>query len=54
MALELQPPFSPMEALSVDHIPVGKHWQYEPKWDGFRCIVFAMAKRSNGNRSPAA
>jgi ATP-dependent DNA ligase len=29
-----------MEALSVDRIPVGKEWQYEPKWDGFRCIVF--------------
>jgi ATP-dependent DNA ligase len=29
-----------MEALPVDQIPVGKDWQYEPKWDGFRCIVF--------------
>ena len=29
-----------MEALSVDEIPVGKQWQYEPKWDGFRCLVF--------------
>lgn len=26
-----------MEARSVDSIPVGKEWQYEPKWDGFRC-----------------
>jgi hypothetical protein len=24
-----------MEALSVDQIRVGKHLQYEPKWDGF-------------------
>ena len=40
MALPLRPPFSPMEALSVDAIPVGKEWQYEPKWDGFRCLVF--------------
>ena len=30
----------PMEALSVDEIPVGREWQYEPKWDGFRCLVF--------------
>jgi ATP-dependent DNA ligase len=29
-----------MEARSVDEIPVGRKWQYEPKWDGFRCIVF--------------
>ena len=29
-----------MEARSVDGIPVGDEWQYEPKWDGFRCIAF--------------
>jgi ATP-dependent DNA ligase len=29
-----------MEALSVEEIPVGPQWQYEPKWDGFRCLVF--------------
>jgi ATP-dependent DNA ligase len=29
-----------MEALSVDEIPVGAEWQYEPKWDGFRCLAF--------------
>ena len=29
----------PMEARSVDAIPVGKEWQYEPKWDGFRCLL---------------
>jgi ATP-dependent DNA ligase len=29
-----------MEAKSVDEIPVGRQWQYEPKWDGFRCIAF--------------
>jgi ATP-dependent DNA ligase len=29
-----------MEALSVDTIPEGPEWQYEPKWDGFRCLVF--------------
>ena len=29
-----------MEAVSVHRIPVGKEWQYEPKWDGFRCIAF--------------
>jgi len=29
-----------MEAQSVDAIPEGDEWQYEPKWDGFRCLVF--------------
>ena len=29
-----------MEAHSVDEIPAGKGWQYEPKWDGFRCLAF--------------
>jgi ATP-dependent DNA ligase len=28
-----------MEARSVDGIPTGKEWQYEPKWDGFRCLL---------------
>jgi ATP-dependent DNA ligase len=40
MSLALHPPFSPMEALSVDEVPTGEEWQYEPKWDGFRCLVF--------------
>ena len=29
-----------MEAKSVEEIPTGNDWQYEPKWDGFRCIAF--------------
>jgi ATP-dependent DNA ligase len=33
-----------MEALSVDQIPKGPEWQYEPKWDGFRCLVFRDGK----------
>jgi ATP-dependent DNA ligase len=28
-----------MEARSVDIIPRGVEWQYEPKWDGFRCLL---------------
>ncbi len=44
MALPLHTPYSPMEALSVDTIPVGPEWQYEPKWDGFRCLVFRDGK----------
>jgi ATP-dependent DNA ligase len=40
MVRALRPPFAPMEALSVDEVPAGPEWQYEPKWDGFRCLVF--------------
>jgi ATP-dependent DNA ligase len=40
MARKLRPPYPPMEALSVEEIPTGPEWQYEPKWDGFRCLVF--------------
>ena len=40
MPLKLKPPLPPAEALLVDEIPVGPEWQYEPKWDGFRCVVF--------------
>jgi ATP-dependent DNA ligase len=45
MVRELRPPFAPMEALSVDEVPVGPEWQYEPKWDGFRCLVFRDGDR---------
>jgi ATP-dependent DNA ligase len=40
MVRKLRSPFAPMEALSVDEVPAGPEWQYEPKWDGFRCLVF--------------
>ena len=40
MTLPLQPPFPPMEAKRVDRIPAGDEWQFEPKWDGFRAVVF--------------
>ena len=29
-----------MEALPARELPVGGEWQYEPKWDGFRCLAF--------------
>jgi ATP-dependent DNA ligase len=47
MALPIQPPIAPMLAKLADTIPggdgdgpSGDGWLYEPKWDGFRCIVF--------------
>lgn len=30
----------PMEARLADELPQGPGWQYEPKWDGFRCLAF--------------
>ncbi len=40
MTLPFGPPLSPMLAKLSRDLPVGDHWSYEPKWDGFRCIVF--------------
>ncbi|HEX4652942.1 MAG TPA: ATP-dependent DNA ligase [Candidatus Udaeobacter sp.] len=40
MQMPLKPPLPPMEARSVEEIPAGGGWQYEPKWDGFRCVAF--------------
>jgi ATP-dependent DNA ligase len=40
MTLPLKRPYLPMEAQSVIEVPEGPQWQYEPKWDGFRCLVF--------------
>ncbi len=38
-ALPLDTP--PMEAKAADALPEGEGlWQYEPKWDGFRCLAF--------------
>ena len=34
------PPVAPMLAKSVKEVPDGPGYLYEPKWDGFRCIVF--------------
>jgi ATP-dependent DNA ligase len=33
-----------MEALLVSEIPAGENWEYEPKWDGFRCLAFRDGK----------
>jgi ATP-dependent DNA ligase len=30
---------APMEALLATELPQGEGWQYEPKWDGFRCLA---------------
>lgn len=40
MTLPLNPPFKPMLAKLARTMPDGDGWLFEPKWDGFRCIVF--------------
>jgi ATP-dependent DNA ligase len=38
--LPLSPPVLPQLARSAKELPEGDEWCYEPKWDGFRTIVF--------------
>jgi ATP-dependent DNA ligase len=40
MSLPIAYDYAVMEALTAAKIPAGKEWQYEPKWDGFRCLAF--------------
>lgn len=38
--LPIKPGLLPMEARLVTALPGDEGWQFEPKWDGFRCLVF--------------
>ncbi|MGA8028371.1 MAG: ATP-dependent DNA ligase [Bryobacteraceae bacterium] len=40
MSLPLPIEYAPMEADTAREIPTGAEWDYEPKWDGFRCLAF--------------
>jgi ATP-dependent DNA ligase len=40
LRLPFQPPLEPMLAKATDDLPVGDGWLFEPKWDGFRALVF--------------
>jgi ATP-dependent DNA ligase len=40
MSLPLSPPVEPQLARSAKQLPLGEQWAYEPKFDGFRAIVF--------------
>ena len=39
-ALPVAPGIEPMEAKQADALPTEPGWQFEPKWDGFRCLAF--------------
>ena len=43
MTLAVRPPVAPMLAKLARELPRGDGLFYEPKWDGFRCIVFRDA-----------
>ncbi len=36
----MKPPIEPMLAKLAEALPAGEGWLYEPKWDGFRALVF--------------
>ena len=40
MRLPFEPPLAPMLSAAADRLPDGDGWQFEPKWDGFRTLVF--------------
>lgn len=40
LSLPVTPPYLPMEARSAAELPSDAGWQFEPKWDGFRALVF--------------
>jgi ATP-dependent DNA ligase len=40
LPLPINKSYKPMEALPASELPTGPEWQYEPKWDGFRCLAF--------------
>src|SRR5688500_1551555 len=40
MRLPFAPPLAPMLSSAADALPGGHGWQFEPKWDGFRTLVF--------------
>jgi ATP-dependent DNA ligase len=45
MSLPLSKKYPPMEAQPATELPAGPEWQYEPKWDGFRCLAFRDISR---------
>src|ERR1700751_4256330 len=40
MRLPFAPPLAPMLSSAADALPGGEGWQFEPKWDGFRTLIF--------------
>src|SRR6202795_5240812 len=45
VTLPISKTYPPMAATPASSLPEGPQWQSEPKWDGFRCLVFRDNKR---------
>lgn len=45
MTLPISKTYPPMEAAPAASLPVGPQWQYEPKWDGSRCLAFRDGRK---------
>lgn len=45
MAFPIEPPVEPMLAKLASELPDGEGWLFEPKWDGFRALVFRDRER---------
>ena len=44
MQLPVNPPILPMLAKRVSELPAAGEWIFEPKWDGFRALIFRDGK----------
>ena len=55
MGYPIEPPLEPMLAKNASRLPTGDGWLFEPKWDGYRCLVFrdgdALELQSRGSKS---
>src|ERR1700749_3087540 len=40
MQLPVNPPILPMLSKRIEELPTGGDWIFEPKWDGFRTLIF--------------
>jgi ATP-dependent DNA ligase len=47
MSLPVKLSYRPIDALPASELPSGPEWQYEPKWDGFRCLAYRDGARVN-------
>jgi ATP-dependent DNA ligase len=45
LGMALEPPIEPLEAKVAERLPEGGGWLYEPKWDGFRCLLFRRGRQ---------
>ncbi len=45
MGFPIEPPIEPMLSKAAAELPEGDGWLFEPKWDGFRAIVFRDGDR---------